>query len=313
MDPLRVFVAFVLTECGSQWDEWTAAPYGALKVLGLCSDERIIFKVLCWACSSFAAAGALYQLLSVRFREFVEEGLIASGVTTVPRFLEGVVEATIMSDTTPAQGFGYADFWIHFALEEEGNGGPRRGDPPVAPAGGGAGRRRVCEDALCQEIIAGVLRIWFLRRSQEIPFTQLQPVVLSLATEAGLASDGTASLIPYDPYSPGDPIPVSLSSSFSLFSSMRSWISPAATQHLLATPFLAFEVLYVETRGILAAEKVETRILTGKMRQWLNYTLNLPQDCEIAVLFTQATLYLYLRCLFDPENTANKKSFGFLL
>lgn len=311
----------MLTECGSQWEEWTAPPYGALKVLGLCSDERLIFKVLCWACSSFAAAGALYQLLSVRFREFVEEGLIASGVTTVPRFLAGVVEATIMSDVTPAQGFGYADFWIHFALEEE-SCGPR-GNPPVANpaaaggggagAGDGSGRRRVCEDALCQEIIAGVLRTWFLRRSTEIPFTQLQPVVMSLATEAGLPSDGTASLIPFDPYSPGDPIPVSLSSSFSLFSSMRSWISTAATQHLLATPFLTFEVLYIETRDILTAEKVQTRVLTGKMRQWLNYTLNLAQDCEILTLFSQATLYLYLRCLFDPENTANKKSFGFLL
>lgn len=263
----------------------------------------MIFKILTWACTSFAAAGALYQMLTVRFREFVATNLIASGVTTVERFIEDVVEATIISDTSPSQGFGYADFWIHFALEGS------RGDPPVT------GRQRVCEDTLCQDIISGVLRIWFIHRSKEIPFIQLQPVALSLATEAGFPNDGSASIIPFDPYSPADPIPIGLSSSslYAIFTSMKSWISPATTQHLLATPFFAFEVLYIETRGILGAEKVHARILTGKMRQWLNYTLNLGQECEILTLFTQATLYLYLRCLFDPENTGNKKSFSFLL
>lgn len=314
MDHLKVFVGFLLTECGSQWEEWAALPYGALRVLEQCADERIVFKILCWACSSFAAAGALYQLLSVRFREFVETNLIGSGLTTVQRFLEGVVEVTITSDTSTAQGYGYADFWIHFALEEEGGGGiGNRGDPPAA--GAGSGRRRVWEDTLCQDIIAGVLRIWFVRRSTEIPFTQLQGVVMSLIAEAGLPSDGTASLIPFDPSSPSEPMPVALSSSslFSIFTSMRSWISPATTQHLLAAPFFTFEVLYIETRAILGEEKVHMGVLTGKMRQWLNYTLRLDRECEILTLFSQATLYLYLRCLFDPENTGNKKSFGILL
>ena len=309
VDLLLAFAAFVLTECGSRWEEWTAAPYGALKVLEACSDEAVIFKVLRWACAAFAAGGTLYQLLSWQLRAFVE-GLVTSEVTTMPRLLDGVVSPSIASDASSGRGYVHADFWIHLALETNGSGSS--GNPSAAAA---TAHKRICEDAFCQDIIAGVLRAWFVRRSTEIPFPQFQAVAMSLAAEAGLPDDGTASLIPFDPLSPADPIPKSLSSSssFSLFASMWSWLSHATTEHLLAVPFLVFEVLYIETRSILEAEKVLPQLLSGRMIQWLNYTLRLGQDCEIITLFTQASLYLYLRCLFDPENTKSKKSFAILL